>query len=650
MMKSGSSAVVPTGMNSNAINNKARVKNFDAKANRKTRSSDGFQEIQFEACSSGRSRSPSVRTDNSIFPSRPPSASTEMSPRLPSSLANRSENKTPFLNLAMIGPVDSGKSSLTGRLLYNCGVVDEVTLTKSSNDATIAGKPSLKFAWLMDKLKVERDRNHSIDSKSRRMETSLYNMVVIDCPGHRNYIHNMITGISQSDVVVLVVPAPKKEFELSITKTGQLREYLNIAYSMGVKKLIVAVNKMDATSPPYSQIEYNSCIHLVQRVAQKVGYNPNKVIFVPVSAIKGDNITTPTTNMSWYDNWETLSRPGNHVTGVTLLDALHKAQQPTRMNSKALRVPIHTVYKLGTIGIVAAGRVHAGSVRPQMELSFAPSHRKCSARAIQIFGEVTNEGRAGDNVGIQFEGLTTNKVKRGYVCGNLYDDPPREAKQITAQIRILHHPGNIKKGYSPLLHCHTAMTACTITNIIERTDDRTGMTAEDFPTSLSTGNVGLVEMILLKPICVETFFDYPSLGRIILRDLKQTIAVGVVVKVTKSNIKDMKSLLKTQAEEKAADETEIDELKNKSEGYDSLMSLSNNMKNKDTIDCIHSNVKSECSLNTPASTDKVESVLESQEQGKSGTEDDITNGKHTLKLSIDVAGTMNDSGCMEEDV
>lgn len=264
--------------------------------------------------------------------------------------------------------------------------------------------------------------------------------------------------------------------------------------------------------------------------------------------------------------------------------------------------------------------------------------------------------------------------------------PNNDLFYLRQQIRILYHPGNIKKGYSPLLHCHTAMTACTITKIIERTDDRTGLTAEDFPTSLSTGNVGLVEMILLKPICIETFFDYPSLGRIILRDLKQTIAVGVVVKVTKGNIKDMKNLLKKQSQDNNIDEevekNEIDT----AEEYDSLKHFPNNRRNEDQID--GNNENENCNKEQTVTKEGImERVADITEEDLSSdlkktrdlekkdsiiekltpvdkTENNVVdiendncengeeNSERILKLNINLAGSMNENEdlSMEEDV
>ncbi|XP_060084079.1 elongation factor 1-alpha, somatic form-like [Ylistrum balloti] len=455
---------------------------------------------------------------------------TEETLTLPTRPTNRSRIEKSFVNFVVIGHVDSGKSTLIGHLVYLCNGIDKETMNRLAREADLAGKASFKYAWVMDKLKGERQRGISIDSKLRRFETPNNYVVIIDSPGHRDYVHNMITGASQADVAILVISAEKGEFEQGVKRRGQTREHLQVAYSFGVKQLIIVINKMETTSPPYSETRYNNIIKVLTPMIKRIGFDPDAIAFLPISAFDGDNLVTKSPNMPWFHMWR-VKRGSGGAGGHTLLEAMDQVDTPVRMQHRPLRVPIHSVYKLGDIGIVTAGRIHSGCLRPNMAVTFAPNGVKAKVRAVQVFREVMTEVHAGDNVGIQIENLGLKDIKKGDVCGDPEEDPPRQVGKFTAQILVLNHPGQIKKGYTPLLNVHTANVACKFVDIKERCDRRTGEMAEQSPSCLLPGQVGVVEMVPMKPLCVESFFDYPSLGRIVIRDLKQTVAVGVVIDV-----------------------------------------------------------------------------------------------------------------------
>ncbi|XP_069104963.1 LOW QUALITY PROTEIN: elongation factor 1-alpha 1-like [Argopecten irradians] len=455
---------------------------------------------------------------------------TEETPMLPTRPTVRSRIDKSFVNFVVIGHADSGKSTLIGHLVFLCNGIDKETMNRLAREADLAGKASFKYAWVMDKLKGERQRGISIDSKLRRFETSSNYVVIIDSPGHRDYVHNMITGASQADVAILVVSAEKGEFEQGVKRRGQTREHLQVAYSLGVKQLIVVINKMETTTPPYSETRYNNIIKVLMPMIKRIGFDPDAVAFIPISAFDGDNLVKKSDNMPWFHMWR-VKRGSGGAGGHTLLEALDQVDTPVRMQHRPLRVPVHSVYKLGDIGIVTAGRIHSGCLKPNMPVTFAPNDMKAKVRAVQVFREVMTEVHAGDNVGIQIENLGLKDIKKGDVCGDPEEDPPRKVSKFTAQILVLNHPGQIKKGYTPLLNVHTANVACKFVEIKERCDRRTGEMAEQSPSCLLPGQVGVVEMVPTKPLCIESFFDYPSLGRIIIRDLKQTVAVGVVIEV-----------------------------------------------------------------------------------------------------------------------
>uniref|UniRef100_A0A023FY92 Putative translation elongation factor ef-1 alpha/tu n=1 Tax=Amblyomma parvum TaxID=251391 RepID=A0A023FY92_AMBPA len=260
------------------------------------------------------------------------------------------------INIVVIGHVDSGKSTTTGHLIYKCGGIDKRTIEKFEKEAQEMGKGSFKYAWVLDKLKAERERGITIDITLWKFETPKYYVTVIDAPGHRDFIKNMITGTSQADCAVLIVAAGTGEFEAGISKNGQTREHALLAYTLGVKQMIVGVNKMDTTEPPFSQTRFEEIQKEVSAYIKKIGYNPATVPFVPISGWNGDNMLEPSTNMPWYKGWS-IERKSGKSEGKTLLQALDAMEPPTRPTDKPLRLPLQDVYKIGGIGTVPVGRV-----------------------------------------------------------------------------------------------------------------------------------------------------------------------------------------------------------------------------------------------------------------------------------------------------
>ncbi|CAH8824968.1 unnamed protein product [Trichobilharzia szidati] len=440
------------------------------------------------------------------------------------------------INIVVIGHVDSGKSTTTGHLIYKCGGIDKRTIEKYEKEAAEMGKGSFKYAWVLDKLKAERERGITIDIALWKFETPRYSVTVIDAPGHRDFIKNMITGTSQADCAVLVVAAGVGEFEAGISKNGQTREHALLAYTLGVKQLIVAINKMDSTEPPYSESRYQEIKKDVSDYIKRVGYNPAGVPFVPISGWVGDNMIEKSTNMPWYKGWDlTRGKEGKTETGFTLLDALDKMESPTRPTDKPLRLPLQDVYKIGGIGTVPVGRVETGIIRPGMVVTFAPQNLTTEVKSVEMHHEALTEAFPGDNVGFNVKNVSTKDIHRGNVAGDSKNDPPKEAASFTAQVIVMNHPGEIKNGYSPVLDCHTAHVACKFHEITEKLDRRSGKKVEDNPKSIKSGDAAMVELVPTKPLCVEPFQQYPPLGRFAVRDMKQTVAVGVIKAVNKKS-------------------------------------------------------------------------------------------------------------------
>ncbi|KAK2885827.1 hypothetical protein QQF64_020716 [Cirrhinus molitorella] len=436
------------------------------------------------------------------------------------------------INIVVIGHVDSGKSTTTGHLIYKCGGIDKRTIEKFEKEAAEMGKGSFKYAWVLDKLKAERERGITIDISLWKFETTKYYITIIDAPGHRDFIKNMITGTSQADCAVLIVAAGVGEFEAGISKNGQTREHALLAYTLGVKQLIVAVNKMDSTEPSYSEKRYDEIVKEVSAYIKKIGYSPASVPFVPISGWHGDNMLEPSSNMPWFKGWK-LDRKEQHASGVTLLEALDTIMPPTRPTDKPLRLPLQDVYKIGGIGTVPVGRVETGILRPSMVVTFAPVNITTEVKSVEMHHESLSEALPGDNVGFNVKNVSVKDIRRGNVCGDSKSDPPQEASGFTAQVIILNHPGQISAGYSPVIDCHTAHIACKFAELKEKIDRRSGKKLEDNPKSLKSGDAAIVDMIPGKPMCVESFSQYPPLGRFAVRDMRQTVAVGVIKSVDK---------------------------------------------------------------------------------------------------------------------
>eukprot|EP00994_Dinema_validum_P006207 NODE_448_length_1677_cov_1148.135135_g327_i0.p1 GENE.NODE_448_length_1677_cov_1148.135135_g327_i0~~NODE_448_length_1677_cov_1148.135135_g327_i0.p1 ORF type:complete len:466 (+),score=184.09 NODE_448_length_1677_cov_1148.135135_g327_i0:58-1398(+) len=427
------------------------------------------------------------------------------------------------VNLVVIGHVDAGKSTATGHLIYKCGGIDKRTIEKFEKEAAEMGKASFKYAWVLDKLKAERERGITIDIALWKFETAKSVFTIIDAPGHRDFIKNMITGTSQADAAVLVIDSTTGGFEAGISKDGQTREHALLAYTLGVKQMIVAVNKMDDKTVKYNKDRYEEIKKEVGTYLKKVGYNPEKVPFIPISGWAGDNMIEGTDNMPWYK-------------GNTLIAALDALDPPKRPSDKPLRLPLQDVYKIGGIGTVPVGRVETGVMKPGDVVTFAPNNLTTEVKSIEMHHESLAEAVPGDNVGFNVKNVAVKDIRRGHVASNSKQDPAKEAADFTAQVIILNHPGQISNGYAPVLDCHTSHIACKFAEIKTKIDRRSGKELEAEPKFVKSGDAAIVIMKPQKPMCVESFTDYPPLGRFAVRDMRQTVAVGVIKAVTKKDV------------------------------------------------------------------------------------------------------------------
>jgi elongation factor 1-alpha len=424
------------------------------------------------------------------------------------------------INIVVIGHVDAGKSTTTGHLIYKCGGIDKRAIEKFEKEAAQMGKGSFKYAWVLDKLKAERERGITIDIALWKFETKKYQFTIIDAPGHRDFIKNMITGTSQADVALLVIASGTGEFEAGISKTGQTREHALLAYTLGVKQMIVAINKMDDKSVNYSESRFNEIKEETSRFLKKTGYKPETIPFIPISGWNGDNMVEKSDNLKWF-------------TGPTLIDALDNVTPPKRPTDKPLRVPLQDVYKIGGIGTVPVGRVETGIMKPGMTVVFAPVQISTEVKSIEMHHEQVPEAIPGDNIGFNIKSISVKQIRRGFVAGDTKNDPPAGVESFQAQVIIMNHPGEIRTGYTPVLDCHTAHIACKFAEILNKVDRRTGKQKEDNPTFVKNGDSAVINLVPTKPFCVESYKEYPPLGRFAVRDMRSTVAVGVIQKVTR---------------------------------------------------------------------------------------------------------------------
>merc|ERR1712137_90334 len=395
-------------------------------------------------------------------------------------------------------------------------------------EAAEMGKGSFKYAWVLDKLKAERERGITIDIALWKFETDKYFFTIIDAPGHRDFIKNMITGTSQADLAILVVASPPGEFEAGISQNGQTREHALLAFTLGVKQMIVACNKMDDKSVNWSKDRYEEISKEMDLYLKKVGYNPAKVPKIPTSGWTGDNL---------FEKVPSSHPLGGWYKDMCLLEALDAINPPKRPSDKPLRLPLQDVYKIGGIGTVPVGRVETVVIKPGMVVVFAPTGLSTEVKSVEMHHESMPQAEPGDNVGFNVKNVSVKDIKRGNVASDSKNDPAKGAVNFTAQVIVLNHPGEIGNGYSPVLDCHTAHIACKFEELQEKIDRRSGKKLEDFPKKVKSGDAAIVRMKPSKPMCVESFQQYPPLGRFAVRDMRQTVAVGVIKAVEKEEVK-----------------------------------------------------------------------------------------------------------------
>ena len=417
----------------------------------------------------------------------------------------------PHLNIVFTGHVDHGKSTTVGRILYDTGNIPETEMKKIREEAKKLGKETFDLAFVMDRMKEERERGLTIDVAHRKFETPKYYFTIIDAPGHRDFVKNMITGASQADAAVLIVSA----------KEGiqpQTKEHAWLLKTLGVNQLIVGINKMDEVG--WEQKKYEDMKKQVMDLLKPTGYKVDTIPFIPFASYpSSENISKKVSqHMTWYK-------------GPTLLEAFDNLKAPEKPTTKPLRVPIQDVYSITGVGTVPVGRIETGVLKPNDKIIFMPSGAVGEVKSVEMHHEQLPQAEPGDNVGFNVRGVEKDQVKRGDVCGHA-NNPPTVAEEFVAQIIVLNHPTAITAGYTPVFHCHTAQVACTFVELMKKIDPATGAVKEEKPEFLKTGDAAVVKVKPTKPFCIEKAADFPPLGRFAIRDMGATVGAGLVLEVT----------------------------------------------------------------------------------------------------------------------
>jgi elongation factor 1-alpha len=426
-------------------------------------------------------------------------------------MSSQWEDKSkPHLNIVFVGHVDHGKSTTVGRLLLDSGHIEEHVIEKFEKEAAERGKAGFGFAYVMDGLKEERERGITIDVAHKEFFTPKYYFTVIDAPGHRDFVKNMITGTSQADAAVLNVAA-------NDGVNAQTKEHAFLAKVLGVKELIVNVNKMDISGVDWSEDKFNSVKEEVSNLLKMAGFNPTDIPFIPCSAFDGDNIFNKSENSPWYS-------------GPTLFEAIDAVEMPPKPTDRPLRLPIQDVYKISGIGTVPVGKVETGVLERGKTVVFNPSQKSAEVKDIEMHHTSHAKAEPGDNVGFNVRGLAATDIRRGDVAGYSDSEPSfvRHDETFVGQIQLMDIPKAIGTGYTPVFHAHTAQVAVRFVDLLEN-----AKTKEANPAFLKTGDAALVRFAPTKPMAIEEMSNFPELSRFAIRDMGKTVAAGVCMKIEK---------------------------------------------------------------------------------------------------------------------
>lgn len=419
-------------------------------------------------------------------------------------------HEKPNINVVFVGHVDHGKSTCIGRLLFDSGIIPEKELQKLKEEAAKYGKQGFEFAFVMDKIKEERERGLTIDLAYKKLITQKYQVTIIDAPGHKDFVKNMITGASQADAAFLVVAVQHGIMP-------QTKEHLWLLRTMGVEQLAVIINQMDTVN--YDEKRYNKLKEELSVLLKTVGINPQKVNFIAASGLNGDNVVKRSKNMEWYK-------------GPTIIEQFDLFEEPQKPVDFPLRMPIQDVYEITGVGTVPVGKIETGKMKVGQKVKIVPGRTgkgiEGEVRTIEMHHESLQEAIAGDNVGVNIRGVGKKDIERGDVICDA-SNPAPVVEEFTAQIVVINHPTVIAKGYTPVFHVHTAQVPCRFVEIEKKIDPKTGQVIEEKPDYIKNGDVAIVKLKPQGNLVIERQKDNPHMARFAIRDAGRTVAAGVCI-------------------------------------------------------------------------------------------------------------------------
>jgi len=414
----------------------------------------------------------------------------------------------PTMNIVFVGHVDHGKSTCVGQLMFLSGIVSEQEMKKLRDEAEKQGKPGFEFAYIMDKIKEERERGVTIDLAYKKIITPKRHVTIIDAPGHKDFVKNMITGASQADAAFLTIAA----------KEGvqpQTKEHLWLLRTMGVQEIAVNINKMDTVE--YKEDAFNKVKEEVSGLLKTVGINPEKVTFLAVSGLKGDNVKEKSANMPWYK-------------GPTLYEQLDLFPEPKKPTDLPMRMPVQDVYDITGIGTVPVGKIETGIMKVGQKVIVLPGRSGTGisgeVKSIEMHHEQHQEAPSGFNVGINIKGVGKKDIARGDVIADAAN-PPTIAEEFTAQVAVINHPTVVAKGYTPVFHVHTAQVPCQLIEIVHKIDPTSGQAMEGKVDFLKNGDVAICRFKPMGNLVIEKSSVNPHMSRFAIRDAGATVAAGV---------------------------------------------------------------------------------------------------------------------------
>ena len=447
------------------------------------------------------------------------------------------------LSLVVCGHVDAGKSTTCGHLIFKQGGISEREMTKLQAEADEKGKSSFGFAYYLDTCKEERERGVTIQCNTKEFFTDKYHYTIVDAPGHKDYIKNMITGSATADVGLLLVPAEKGGFEAAIAKAdpklgvdeGQTRQHARLLYLLGVEQIIVGINKMDACN--WDEGRFNEIKDEFVKMLQVIGFKPKKVPFIPYSGFHGDNLVMKSDKAAWYKGWSANKTPKETVTGFTLVECLNNfIVPPKREPDAALRLPVSNIYNIKGVGQIICGTVEQGTLRPGDVIGIAPAGLTGKKMfSIEQHKKVLESAGPGDSVGMSIKGITKDeKVSPGDIIYLEKEGALTPVKTFTAMVAVQEHPGALKPGYCPVIFSRTAKVACKMTKILWKQSKKTGGAKVENPPELQQYENAEVEFEPTAPLFLEPFAQCAALGRIAVMDSNRLKMLGKVTGTTSS--------------------------------------------------------------------------------------------------------------------